>query len=82
MKAKLSVLLLVTVLAGLIIFPTLVDNVIISKSFTFESIDKKKVWVKNDTVRFKFNSNVDDAVSLDLFYRINQHYNHIYLIFH
>ena len=63
MKAKVSVLLLVTVLAGLIIFPTLVDNVITSKSFTFESIDKKKVWVKNDTVRFKFNSNVDATVS-------------------
>ena len=75
MKAKVSVFLLVTVLAGLIIFPTLVDNVIISKSFTFESIDKKKFWAKNDTIRFKFNSNVDDTVSLDVFYRINQHYN-------
>jgi len=76
MKAKVSLLFLVTILTGLIIFPTLFDNIIVSKSFTFKSVDKKKFWAKNDTVSFKFNYIKDDAIGLDVFFRINQNYNH------
>ena len=75
MKVKVSVLFLVTILIGLILFTALPDNIIVSKSFTFKSVAKKKVWAKNDTVSFTFNYDKDDTVSLDLFFRINQHYN-------
>ena len=75
MKVKVSILFLVTVLIGLIIFPALRDNIIVSKSFTFKSENKKKIWAKNDTISFNFNYNKDETVSLDLFFRINQHYN-------
>ena len=75
MKAKVSVFFLVVILTGLIILPTLYDNIIVSKSFSFKSIDGKKIWEQNDTIIFKFNYDNKDTVSLDIFFRINQNYN-------
>jgi len=75
MKAKISVFFLVILLTGLIFIPNLYESTIVSKSFSFKSNDEKKVWEKNDTVSFNFYYAKDDAISLDVFFRINEHYN-------
>lgn len=75
MKAKVSVFVLVFVLTGLIILPTLYGDIIISKSFSFKSIDDESTWGQNDTISFKFNYIENDTVSLGFFFRINQDYN-------
>ena len=75
MKAKIFVFFLIITLTCLIVLPTLYDNIIVSRSFSFESIDKKKGWSKNDTISFNFNYSKKETVSFDLFFRINQNYN-------